>query len=158
VLAALPSGARPALRLCCRAGRGAVDGHTRRLRVGRKQTPLSFAAVARMPLLQEAELSAEDDAETLALAAALPALARLRRATVSAEASGCALGVLVSALASLRALTGLALWVHMKDTQWAAPPLVLPWAHIEVGAARCSLRGGLPAGTGYEGHLTRLEV
>jgi hypothetical protein len=148
VLAALPCGARPALRLCCRAGRAAVDGHTRRLRVmGRGLTLLSPAAVARMPLLQEADLTATDDTAVLALADTLRALrAQLRRATVAVlPSSGSALGRLYSALASLSALTRLELRVDLGDpASWAAPPLVLPWASMEVGVAAARGEGCHP--------------
>jgi hypothetical protein len=140
VLAALPSGAKGPLRLSCRAGRDAVDAHARRLEVKCGQGLLSPAAAARMPLLQELHLSA-DNADAPALAAGLRALAhgpaQLRRANVYASAGGCALGGLVSALASLTGLTCLKLdaYLDASGRGLTAPPLVLPWAHIEVGAA-----------------------
>jgi hypothetical protein len=150
VLAALPSGARPALRLSCRAGRAAVDGHTRRLHIKRDQPLVSPAAVARMPLLQESHLVAwDDDVALRALVVTLPALARLRRDHLWARGSSSILGGLVSSLAGLTALTRLHLSVDPKGSRWSAPPLVLPWARIEVGVRGCSLRGGLPAGAIY---------
>ena len=80
-----------------------------------------------------------------ALAAALPTLAQGPAqpscARVSAQGSGSALGGIVSALAGLTSLTRLELTVSLKDSQWRAPPLVLPWAHIKVGTA-ASLRPG----------------
>jgi hypothetical protein len=155
VLAALPSGAKPSLRLCCRAGRAAVDAHTRRLEVWQGLALLSPAAAARMPLLQEVRVSAFFEANVLALAAALPALAQgpaqLRRVTVVADGGGAAVGGLMSALSCLTALTRLGLSVELADGQWAAPPLVLPWAHIEVGllglrrAGRVASRGHVVA-------------
>jgi hypothetical protein len=147
VLAALPSGAKASLRLSCRAGRKAVDAHARRLEVKLRRSLITPAAAARMPLLQEVELSASNDADALELAAGLRALAegpaRLANATVRAEGGGSALAGLVSALSGLTALTRLELDVEClpefdEDAHgggWPAPPLVLPWAHIEVGAA-----------------------
>jgi hypothetical protein len=140
VLAALPSGARRhALRLCCRAGRDAVDAHARRLEVRQGHALVSAAAAARMPMLRELELWAHNDAETRALAAGVRALARgparVRRAlVVCVQCSGSALGGLVSALGGLTVLTCLELQADV-GSPWAAPPLVLPWANIEVGAA-----------------------
>jgi hypothetical protein len=148
VLAALPSGAKASLRLSCRAGREAVDAHARRLEVERGHALLSATAAARMPLLQALESPAGSSTETLALAAALRALAQgpaqLRRATVRAEGGGSALGGLVSALAGLAALTRLELDVDLEEHArggWSAPPLMLPWAHIEVGVAAARLGG-----------------
>jgi hypothetical protein len=145
VLAALPSGAKRSLRMCCRAGREAVDAHARRLEVKQGHELLGPAAAARMPLLQELDLVANDDAKNLALAAGLRALARgparPRRATVWAQGGGSALGGLVSSLSGLTALTHLDLSVYMDDPRWTAPPLVLPWAHIEVGVAAAQERG-----------------
>jgi hypothetical protein len=136
VLAALPSGAKAGLRLCCRAGRAGVGAHARRLEVRQGHGLLSPAAAARMPLLQELRLRAYDDAEPLALAAGLRALAegpaRLRRATVSLQGGSSAVGGLVSALTGLTALTCLDLHVETEGAP-ASPPLVLPWANIEVG-------------------------
>jgi hypothetical protein len=144
VLAALPSGAKRALRLCCRAGRAAVDAHARRLEVKQGHDLLSAAAAARMPLLQELDVTASDDAKLITLAAALRALAqgpaRLTSATLWAQGGGSALGGLVSAVACLTLLTRLDLSVYADDLPWTAPPLVLPWAIIEVGTA-CSSRG-----------------
>jgi hypothetical protein len=151
VLACLPSGAKRALRLCCRAGRAAVDAHARRLEVCQGRTLLGPAAAARMPLLQELELSANDDADVLALAAGLRAVAQgpaePRRATVWAIGSGAALGGLVSALAALKALTRLELSIESEGSsaRWAAG-LVLPWARIEVGAAAGPRAEGCQAG------------
>jgi hypothetical protein len=139
VLAALPSGAKPCLRLCCRAGRAAVDAHARRLELKHCQTVVSRAAAARMPLLQELNASAYGDANTLGVASGLLVLAggpaQLRNATVFARGGGAALGNLVSAVRCLTALTRLSLSVHPDGTQRVAQPLVLPWADIEVGAA-----------------------
>jgi hypothetical protein len=150
VLAALPSGAKTCLRLSCRAGRAGVDAHARRLEVNQGHALVSPAAAARMPLLQELEVWAHNDAQTRALAAGLRALARgparLRRATVLAEGGGSALGGLVSALSCLTALTRLELTVDLLDSPWAAPPLVLPWARIEVRGRGRGPRAGLPAG------------
>jgi hypothetical protein len=138
VLAALPPGAKRGLRLSCRAGRDAVDAHARRLDA-RQGHALLGAAAARMPLLQKLDLSANDGDKIVELASALRALAqgpaRLRNATVWAQGGGSALGSLVSSLAGLAALTRLELSVYLDDPQWTAPPLVLPWARIEVGAA-----------------------
>jgi hypothetical protein len=144
VLAALPSAAKPCLRLCCRAGRASVDAYARRLEVWQGYSLLGPAA-ARMPLLQELRLSAFDD-DVLALAAGVRALARgparLTRATVWAQGGGSALGGMVSALRCLTALTRLELTVNLEGSKWAAPPLVLPWAHIEVRGRGCGPRGG----------------
>jgi hypothetical protein len=140
VLAALPSGAKPSLRLSCRAGRAAVDAHARRLGVRQGHHLLSVTTAARMPLLQELNLSAYNDTQNLALAAGLPALAqgpaRLRRSTVFAQGGSSAAGDLVLALGCLTALTHLDLSVYLDDVTrwtWGAPLLVLPWDHIEVG-------------------------
>jgi hypothetical protein len=157
VLAALPQGAKPSLRLTCRAARDAVDAHARRLEVVHGCSLIGATAAARMPLLQELELSAYDDTAVLALAAALRAVAqgpaKLRRITVVAHGGGSALGGLVSALAGLAALTCLELGVELEESQCKdVPPLVLPWARIEVGA------GGLrPAGS-VAGRGVLLEV
>jgi hypothetical protein len=155
VLAALPSTVRPYLRLSCRAGRAAVDAHARRLEVGQDDPPISAAAAARMPLLREVDLSADDDARAHALAGSLRALARgpasVSNATVWARGGGAALGGVVSALTGLTALTRLELRVTLEEPPgllgcWSDPPplLVLPWAHIEVGAAAARWEG-LPA-------------
>jgi hypothetical protein len=105
------------------------------LEVGRGHALLNAAAAARMPLLQEAVLTANGSTKTLALAAAL-------RAAAGCAGGGSAVGSVVSALAGLTALTRLRLTVYADDV---AAPLVLPWAHIEVGAG-CSPPAGLPAG------------
>jgi hypothetical protein len=100
-----------------------------------------------MPLLQELDVSVDDDADVLALAAGLRALApgpaRLRRATLVADGGGAAVGGLVSALGCLTALTRLGLSVELADGH-SLPPLVLPWAHIEVGAAAARGKGCQP--------------
>jgi hypothetical protein len=139
VLAALPGGAKRVLRLTCRAGRDAVDGHARRLEVTHGHALLGAAAAARMPLLQELELSSNDDGKAAALAAGLRALAQgpasVTRAKLLMGGSASALDGLVSALACLTELTRLELSVTLHGTDGATQPLVLPWAHIEVGAA-----------------------
>jgi hypothetical protein len=153
VLAALPGGAKRALRQCCRAGRDGVDAHARRLEVGRGPRLISAAAAARMTQLREVDVTAGDDDVALRLAAGLRALAQgpavLTCATVLVTCKGPALG----ALARLTALTRLDLDVRSLSPgePWTAPPLVLPWANIEVGAVRnprggVASRGGLPAG------------
>jgi hypothetical protein len=138
VLAALPSGAKPCLRLSCRAGRAAVDAHARRLELKRCQTMVSPAAAARMPLLQELDVAA-GDTDVREVAAGLQALAQgpaqLRRATVWARGGGRNLGRLLAALSCLTALTRVDLSVYPDGTQRVAQRLVLPWAHIEVGGA-----------------------
>jgi hypothetical protein len=152
VLAALPRGAKPALRLSCRAGRSAVDAHARRLEVCHGgHAPLSPAAAARMPLLQELRLLAYSDAAVLALAAGLRAVAqgpaRLRRANVFAQGRSSMLGGVVSALAGLTTLTRLKLTVVLEGSRWrTAPRLVLPWALIEVGGAAACGEGKLHLG------------
>jgi hypothetical protein len=122
VLAALPSGAKHALRLTCRAGRNAVDAQTRRLDVKQALTLLRPPAVARMPLLVDLDLFAADDASVAALAATLPALARLRRATLWARGSGSAADGLLSSLAGLTALTRLHLSIDLQGASRAARP------------------------------------
>jgi hypothetical protein len=152
VLAALPRGAKPCLRLCCRAGRAAVDAHARRLGAWNGYgLPGSAAAAARMPMLQELGASAYGDAKVLRLAAGLRALAqgpaRLGRARVWVQGTGPAVGGVVSAVAELAGLTSLKLTVCLDgraDGRWVAPPLVLPWATIEVGAG-CSSHAGFAA-------------
>jgi hypothetical protein len=152
VLAALPRGAKHPLRLSCRSGRAAVDAHARRLEVCHGgHAPLSPAAAARMPLLQELRLSAYNDTNLLALAAGLRALAQgpaqLRRASVHARGRSSALAGVVSAFAGLTALTRLELRFDLDGPQWrtgAAPPLVLPWAHVEVRAAAARGEGCYP--------------
>jgi hypothetical protein len=151
VLAALPSGAKPCLRLSCRAGRAAVDAHARRLEVGHGHALHSPAAVTCMPMLQELVLYAYNATNTLALAAGLRAVARgpaqLRRALVWAHGGGSALGSLVSSLAGLTALTRMELGVHLDVVNpWTAPPMVLPWTHIEVRGCGCTRGWGTPAG------------
>jgi hypothetical protein len=169
VLAALPGGAKPSLRLTCRAARAAVDAHARRLDV--RKAPfglLSAAAAARMPLLQELDASADDTSysgnpQTTALAARLRALAqgpaqlrRLRLAVRSASLGGAsAVGSVVSALAGLTALTRLEMAVQLTDSRWSSP-LVLPWPNIEVGAG-CRPAGRL-AGQGVLPLRVRLTV
>ena len=127
MLAALPSGAKGSMRLCCRAGRAGVDAHRRRLQVKRGRALLSAAAAARMPLLQELDLSASDDSKVVGLAAGLQALAEgpavVTRAKVWIQGSASALDRLVSALAGLTALTRLELIVSLEGSQLAMQPL-----------------------------------
>ena len=139
MLAALPSDAKHNLRLSCRASRAAVDAHARLLSVKYGQTLLNDAAAARMPMLKELFLWADNDSNIMGLAAGLRALAQgpatVTCATVRVQGGESALGGIVSALASLTALTGLELTFTQRDLSMAPPPpLVLPWANIQVGA------------------------
>jgi hypothetical protein len=155
VLAALPRGAKRTLRLSCRAGRDAVDARARRLEVG--HLPLTAAAAARMPLLREVvEMPSDFDARVLALAGSLRVLAEgpatVTRVSESASGhvDGSAGAEVVSALAGLTALTCLELNLdcYMGDLE---PPLVLPWARIEVGGAATLWEGCQPGRDAPEG-------
>jgi hypothetical protein len=59
------------------------------------------------------------------------------------QGRGPAIGGALSALAGLTALTRLDLNVNQFDPPWAEQP-VLPWAHIEVGAAAAYWEGCQP--------------